>query len=98
MVGASGMDTSTCPSSGQFVGQRGGGGGHTEAEFLDVIGTKVSLLFTVTSTISNCPPPPPSSKSGLKLVCNVNIVQYMETSCLRFLKLMPRNLNEIVRS
>ncbi len=25
MVDASGMDTSTCPSSGQFVGQRGGG-------------------------------------------------------------------------
>jgi hypothetical protein len=43
MVDASGMDTSTCPSSGQFVGQRRGeeGGGHTEAEFLDVIGIKV---------------------------------------------------------
>jgi hypothetical protein len=57
--------------------------------------------YLVTSTNSYCPPPrtpPPSSKSGLKLVCNVNIVQYMETSCLIFLKLMPRNLNEIVRS
>jgi len=43
----------------------------TEAEFLDVIGTKVftelsSLLFPITST-NGC-------KSDLKLVCNVNIV------------------------
>ncbi len=42
MLDASGMDISTCRSSGQFVGQRRGeGGGHTEAEFLDVIGIKV---------------------------------------------------------
>jgi hypothetical protein len=49
-----------------------------EAEFLDVIGTKVlrvppcysqsPLLMDLTPT------PPPPSKSGLKLVCNVNIV------------------------
>jgi hypothetical protein len=39
-----------------------------EAEFLDVIGTKV------TSTLIGLTPPPPPSKSGLKLVCNVNVV------------------------
>ncbi len=33
---------------------------------------------------------PPLSKIGLKLVCN------MKTSSLRALKIMPRNLNEIV--
>jgi hypothetical protein len=44
------------------------------------------------------PPPPPPSKSGLKLVCDVNIVLYTETSRLTTLKIMPRNLNEIVRS
>ncbi len=52
---------------------------YPEAEFLDVIGTKVfrvsSLLFTVTSTNRfYSPPPPPPSKSGLKLVWNVSIV------------------------
>jgi hypothetical protein len=55
----------------------------SEAEFLDVIGTKVfkSLqsfppsLFTVASTNGFYPPPPPPpSKSVLKLVCYVNIV------------------------
>ncbi len=40
------------------------------------------------------PPPPPPSKSGLKLVCNEKI--FMETSSLRTLKIMPRNLNKIV--
>jgi hypothetical protein len=35
-----------------------------EAKFLDVIGTKVLRVFL----------PPPLSKSGLKLVCTVNIV------------------------
>jgi hypothetical protein len=49
----------------------------TEAEFLDVIKKKVLrvflLAFTVTSTIGFYSPPP-LSKSGLKLVCNVNIV------------------------
>jgi hypothetical protein len=44
----------------------------TEAKFLEVIGTKV-LLFTVTSTNGFHSPSPPN-KSGLKLVCNVNIV------------------------
>jgi hypothetical protein len=43
-------------------------------EALDVIGTKVfrvsSLLFTVTSTKLS----PSPNKSGLKLVCNVNVV------------------------
>ncbi len=42
------------------------------------------------------PPPPPPSKSGLKLVCNVNIV-YGNLS-LRTLQIVPRNLNEFVRS
>ncbi len=32
------------------------------------------LLFTVISTKGFSSPPPPPSKSGLKLVCNVNIV------------------------
>jgi hypothetical protein len=48
---------------------------------LDIIGTRVFLLalFTVTSnngfySPSPPPPPPPPSKTGLKLVCNVNIV------------------------
>ncbi len=68
---------------GQPVGNtelNGGGGGstvRTEAKFLDVIGDKSfkisSLLFTVIST-NGFTPPPPFSKIGLKLVCNVNIV------------------------
>ncbi len=45
----------------------------TEALFVDVTEEFSSLLFTVTST-NGSPPPPPPSKSGLKLVCNVNIV------------------------
>ncbi len=44
------------------------------------------------------PPPPPPDKSGWKLACNVNIVQVYGNSSLRTLKIMPRNLNEIVRS
>jgi hypothetical protein len=67
------------------------------AEFLDVIGTKVfrvlfsSLHFTAISTTDFTPsPPPPQIKSGLKLVCNVKIVYGN-------LKIMPRNLNEIIR-
>jgi hypothetical protein len=51
--------------------------GRPEAEFLDVIGTKVSeffsLLFTVTCT-NGFYPLPHLNKSCLKLVCNVNIV------------------------
>jgi hypothetical protein len=49
-----------------------------EAAFLDVIGTKVlrvfSLLFTINCYTNGFNSPPPCSKSGLKLVCNVNIV------------------------
>ncbi len=49
-----------------------------EAEFFDVIGTKVLrvflCIFTVTSTNDFTPPPPPPSESALKQVCNVNIV------------------------
>ncbi len=63
----------------------------TEAEFLDVIGTKV-LRVSLHAIHSHLY----LSESGLKLVCNVNIVY--GTSCLRTLKSMPRNLNEIVRS
>ncbi len=67
-----------------------------ESEFLDVIGTKVlwvsSLLVTVISTngyySTRTPPPPPRNKSGLKLVCNVITVLYMETSSLKTLKIM----------
>ncbi len=59
-----------------------------------------SLLFTLTS-INWFYSPPPLSKSFLKLICNVNIVrlQYrIDTSNMRTLKIIPRNLNEIVRS
>ncbi len=51
------------------------------AEFFDVIGTKV--LFTVIS-VNGFPFPSPMSISGLKLVCNVNIVNRI--SSLRTLK------------
>jgi hypothetical protein len=37
------------------------------------------------------PPPPHPSKSGVRLVCNVKIVYGN-------LKIMPKNLNEIIRS
>ncbi len=68
-----------------------------EAEFLDVIGTKVSSLlqYSQSPLLTDFTLPPPRSKSGLKLVCNVNIT---ETSSLRTLKIMSRNLNEIVSS
>ncbi len=69
----------------------GGPGGRfarTETEFLDVSGTKV-LRVTFTNGFYSAPPPSPAS--GLKLVCN-------ETLSLRTLKIMPRYLNEIVRS
>jgi hypothetical protein len=57
-----------------------------------------SLLFTTTSSNGFYPPPPtPPNKSGLKIACNANVV-YTETSSLRTFKIMPRNLNEIVRS
>ncbi len=49
-----------------------------EAEFLDVIGTKVLRVFllAIHSHLYKriLLPPPPPSKSGLKLDCNVNIV------------------------
>jgi hypothetical protein len=44
-----------------------------EAEFLDVIGTKVQS-FPPFYSQSPLPPSPPLSKFGLKLVCNVNVV------------------------
>jgi hypothetical protein len=75
-----------------------------EAGFVEVIKTKdfrvFLLLFTVNSiNVFFSPPPPstsPSSENGLKLVCNVNTVY----GNLKFitLKIMARNLNEIVRS
>jgi hypothetical protein len=43
----------------------------TEAEFLDAHGTKVLGVFLLIIWIY---PPPPPSKSGLKLVCKVNNV------------------------
>jgi hypothetical protein len=59
-------------------------GSRPEAEFLEEIGTKV---------------PPPPSKSGSKLVCNVNYKHLIrKPQVLRTLKIMPRNLYEIVRS
>jgi hypothetical protein len=51
-----------------------------EAEFLDVIGKKVLRVFLLTihsqsPLLLDVPtPPPPLSKSGLKLVYDVNIV------------------------
>ncbi len=45
---------------------------------MDLIGTKVLrvflLAFTHSPLLTDFTPPPPPSKSGLKLVCNVNIV------------------------
>ncbi len=51
----------------------------TEAEFLDVIGTKVLRVFLLaihspTTKEFYSLPPPLLGQSGLKLVCNVNIV------------------------
>jgi hypothetical protein len=67
-----------------------------EAEFLDVIGTKVFASHTVTSTNGFYPPPSPWAK----VVWNwfVMLTLYTETSSMRTLKIMARNLNEIVRS
>jgi hypothetical protein len=54
----------------------------SEAEFLDVVGTKF-IRFFLLAIHRHLPllkyfiplsPPPPRSQSGLKLVCNVNIV------------------------
>ncbi len=60
---------------------------YPEAEFLDVIGTKVLRVFLLAIHIhlyyGFYPPSHALSKNCLKLVCNVNIVQYKETSSLR---------------
>ncbi len=46
---------------------------NTEAEFLDVIGTNVFLLSVHSHFYKRILPLPHLSKSGLKLVCTVNI-------------------------
>ncbi len=69
-----------------------------EAEFWDIIGTKVFKVFLFAMHSHLYIPPPPLSKSGLKLACNVNMLFHMETSGLRTLKIMLKNLNEIVCS
>ncbi len=68
----------------------------SEAEFLDIIGTKVFRVFLLAIYSHLCYrfySPFPLSKSGLKLVCNVNIYLKSENS-----PDMPRNLNGNVRS
>jgi hypothetical protein len=59
---------------------------------LDVIGTKnFPPCYSQSPLLTD---PPALSKSGLKLVCNVNIAcTYTETSSLKTLKIMPRNLD-----
>ncbi len=68
---------------------------NTEAEFLDVIGTKVLrvLLLAIHSHFYSLP-------LWAKVVWNwiVMKILYTETSSLRTLKILPRNFNEIVRS
>ncbi len=55
------------------------------------------MLFTATYKLILLPSPhQKKNKIGLKLVLNVNMST--ETSSLRILKIMPRNLNKIVRS
>ncbi len=76
-----------------------------EAEFLNVICSKSSefssLLHTVTysqSPLLILPPPPHPLEQKwveISLLCKT---LYKETSSLRILKIMPRNLNEILRS
>ncbi len=68
-----------------------------EADFLDVIGTKVFRVFLL-AIHSHPSPPPLPSKSGLKLVCNVNIVYGNLKSENSQDNAQNRNLNEIVRS
>ncbi len=70
----------------------------SEAEFSDVTGTKVLRVFllAILNHLYEFYSLPQLTKSGLKLVCNVNM--YTETSSLRTVLIMPRNLNEIVRS
>ncbi len=63
-----GQDTAICHVPVGFLDAR------PEDNFFDVKSQEFSsLLFTVTST-NGFYSPPLSSKSGLKLVCNVNIV------------------------
>ncbi len=68
----------------------------TEPVFLDVVGTKGLTVFLL--TIQWILPPLPPSKSCLNIVCNVNIVYRNLKSENSQLKIVPRNLNEIVRS
>jgi hypothetical protein len=67
----------------------------TEAELVNVIGTKVLKSFppcySLSPLLTDFIPLSPS-KCGLKLDCNVNIVLFTETSSLRILKIIPRNL------
>jgi hypothetical protein len=61
------------------------------------VGSGVRVLYvgqTFFPEKTDFTPPPNPSKSGLKLVCNVNIVYGNLTAE----KNMPRNLNEIVHS
>jgi hypothetical protein len=55
------------------------------------------LCYSQSPQITDVLPPSPLGKSGLKLVCDVNIL-YTGTSSLRTLKSMSRNPNEIVCS
>ncbi len=64
---------------------------YTEAEFLDVNGKKSGEFPPCNSQsplLTDFVPPPLLSKSGLKLICYVNIV-YVNSS-LRTLKIMPQ--------
>ncbi len=63
--------------SSSLLNQREGERGKresTEAKLLDVIGTEVLRVFLLATTNTDfIPHPPPLSKSGLKLVYNVNL-------------------------
>jgi hypothetical protein len=70
-----------------------------EAEFLDVIGTKVFLLAIQSPLLTDftpLPPPPPPSKSDLKMVCNVNIV-YGNLKSENSLRLCPETSTILCR-
>ncbi len=75
---------------------------YSEAEFLDVIGTKVLRAFLLAFNshlyLTDSTPSPPLRKSGLKLVCNVNIVYgNLESENSPDYAQKPQR-NEIVRS
>ncbi len=54
------------------------------------------LLFTVISTNGFCPtPPPPRAIVGWNWFVMLTLYVYAETSSLRILKIVPRNLNKI---